>query len=195
MEKNGIRKKCEAVIIGGSAGSIEVLLKLAPALLPTLPFPIFIVLHRKYSIDSSLRDLIAHKTALPVKDIEDKDPVYSGTIYIAPADYHLLIEKDHQFSLDNSEKINFSRPSLDVAFESASEVYGAGLLGVLLSGANSDGTEGFRIIQSAGGTTIAQSPDSCPVPYMPQYAIDQGVTNEALPILGIAEYINSVSRF
>lgn len=193
MEKNGVKRKCEAVIIGGSAGSIEVLLKMAPALLPTLPFPIFIVLHRKYSIDSSLRDLIAHKTALPVKDIEDKDPVYSGTIYIAPADYHLLLEKDRQFSLDNSEKINFSRPSLDVAFESASEVYGAGLMGVLLSGANSDGTEGFRTIRSAGGVTVAQSPDSSPVPYMPQSAIDNAVVDYVFPILGIAEYINSVS--
>lgn len=193
MEKNGVKRKCEAVIIGGSAGSIEVLLKMVPALLPTLPFPIFIVLHRKYSIDSSLRDLIAHKTALPVKDIEDKDPVYSGTIYIAPADYHLLLEKDHQFSLDNSEKINFSRPSLDVAFESASEVYGAGLMGILLSGANSDGTAGFRIIQSAGGVTVAQSPDSSPVPYMPQSAIDSKAVDHVLSILGIAEYINSVS--
>lgn len=187
-----MKRKCEAVIIGGSAGSIEVLLKIAPALLPTLPFPIFIVLHRKYAIESSLRDLIAHKTALPVKDIEDKDPVYSGTIYIAPADYHLLIEMDHQFSLDNSEKINFSRPSLDVAFESASEVYGSGLVGVLLSGANSDGTEGFRSIRSAGGITVAQSPDSCPVPYMPQSAIDKAVVDRVLPILGIADYINSV---
>jgi two-component system chemotaxis response regulator CheB len=194
MEKNGLGSKCEAVIIGGSAGSIEILLKIAPALRHGLPFPIFIVLHRKYSVDSSLRDLIAHKTVVPVREIEDKDPIFPGTIYIAPADYHLLIEKDREFSLDSSEKVNFSRPSLDVAFESASEIYGAGLVGILLSGANADGTEGFRIIKEAGGITIAQSPDSCPVPYMPQFAIDHTDVDYILPVMGIADYINTTSQ-
>jgi two-component system chemotaxis response regulator CheB len=193
MEENGLRQKCEAFLIGGSAGSIEILLKIFPSLLPSLSFPIIVVLHRKYSIDSSLQDLIAHKTSIPVKEIEDKDPIFPGTIYLAPADYHLLIEKDRQFSLDSSEKINFSRPSLDVAFESASEVYGSALTALLLSGANSDGTAGLIAIKNSGGTIIAQNPETAPVPYMPQYAIQNSPIDFILSIDEISSYINSVS--
>ncbi|MGY0039472.1 chemotaxis protein CheB [Pedobacter sp. NJ-S-72] len=109
-------EKCEALIIGGSAGSLDVLLKVLPALDDTLSFPIIIVVHRKHGADSLLPELLSGRTDLIVKEIDEKEPIRAGTIYVAPSDYHTLIEKDKSFSLDYSEKINYSRPAIDATF-------------------------------------------------------------------------------
>jgi two-component system chemotaxis response regulator CheB len=111
------------VIIGGSAGSLEVVLNIIATVNNTASFAFVIVLHRKSSSDSSLVSLLADKTSWPVKEVDDKDPILPQHIYIAPGDYHLLIEKEHFFSLDVSEKINYSRPSIDASFDSAADVY------------------------------------------------------------------------
>lgn len=171
MAENKLINPCKAIVIGGSAGSIEVLLKLLPALPSTLSFVVIIVLHRKNSADSSLADLLSLKTASPIKEVEDKDPVVPGSMYLAPADYHLLIEKEQIFSLDDSEKVNYSRPSLDVTFESAADVFGHALVGILLSGANADGTAGLNAIKKAGGLIVAQKPETAQAGFMPQQAI------------------------
>lgn len=183
----------QLVMIGGSAGSIEVLFRLIPGLSNTLPFPVVIVLHRKISNDSILTSLLASKTRLKVKEIEEKDHLKAGTIYIAPGDYHLLFEKDHTLSLDYSEKINFSRPSIDVAYQSAADVYGANLTCILLSGANADGTDGFRYVKSKGGTTIAQLPETAEVAFMPEQAILKNVVDHVLGIDAIAAYVNDLA--
>lgn len=171
MEKDKLNKGCEVLVIGGSAGSIDALLQLFPALPGSLSFAMIIVLHRKNTADSTLTEILAARTRLPVNEVDDKDPVLPGHIYLAPADYHLLIEQTSLFSLDDSEKVNYSRPSLDVTFESAADIYGPSLVGVLLSGANSDGTQGLAAIKKAGGIIIAQKPESAKVAYMPQQAI------------------------
>jgi len=171
MEKDKLNKRCEVLVIGGSAGSIDALLQLFPTLPGSLSFAMIIVLHRKNSADSTLTDILAARTRLPVNEVDDKDPVLPGHIYLAPADYHLLIERTRLFSLDDSEKVNYSRPSLDVTFESAADSYGPSLVGVLLSGANADGTQGLAAIKKAGGVIIAQKPESAKVAYMPQQAI------------------------
>ncbi|GAB2763384.1 chemotaxis protein CheB [Rhabdobacter roseus] len=192
MEENRLTPPCRAVVVGGSSGSIEVLLHLLPALAPRVPLVMIIVLHRKNSSDSTLLDILALKSALPLREVEDKDPIQPGNIYLAPADYHLLLEKQQLFSLDDSEKVNFSRPSLDVTFESAAEVYGPALVGILLSGANSDGTNGLTAIKKAGGVTVAQLPETAQAGYMPQYAILHTVVDHILDVAGLIRFLNSL---
>ena len=126
--------------------------------------------------------------------MDDKDPILPGHIYLAPADYHLLIETDHQFSLDDSEKVNYSRPSLDVTFESAADVYGPSLVGVLLSGANADGTQGLTAIKKAGGVIIAQKPESAKVAFMPQQAILHTDIDFVFDVAELAAFIQSINR-
>lgn len=185
-------KNCEALIIGGSAGSLEVLLKILPDFDPLLSFPIIIILHRKSGKDSILIDLLAAKTKLLVKEIEEKEKIMHGTLYIAPPNYHVLIENSKTFSLDASEKINFSRPSIDVTFESAAEVYNENLVGLLLSGANGDGTKGLRMIKLNGGKAICQNPTTAVVSYMPEYALDNVKIDAVLDPAEMADYINKL---
>ena len=162
------------VAIGGSAGSLDVIFKIVEALPQQLNASFIIVIHRKSSPDSILVNLLSTKTSLPVKEVEDKEALLPGRIYIAAPDYHLLIEDEHSFSLDSSEKINYSRPSIDVSFESVAGVFGKAVVGVLLSGASVDGAKGLQNIKSAGGYTIAQDPASADMGYMPQQAISFG---------------------
>ena len=161
------------LIIGGSAGSLSRVLRLLPHLTKELNITVILIFHRKEAEDSTLKDIVMHKSGLTVKEVEDKDPILKHHIYIAPADYHLLIEKDLTFSLDFSEKINFSRPSIDVTFESAADAFGESVIGLLLSGANADGVNGLQAIQERGGRIAVQDPKSAEVPYMPQQAVDK----------------------
>jgi two-component system, chemotaxis family, protein-glutamate methylesterase/glutaminase len=170
------------VMLGGSTGSIDVLTQLLPALPTPLPYVLVLVLHRKNTSDSNLAQLFSLKTQLLVREVEDKDTIRLGTIYLAPADYHLLFESDGTFALDDSEKINFSRPSIDVTFEAAADVFGTAVVGILLSGANADGVAGLRAIQQAGGLTIAQQPETALVAYMPQQAIQAGVAQKIMTV-------------
>ncbi len=185
---------CEALIIGGSAGSLEVLLTILPDLNSSLTFPVVIVLHRKPGKESLLVDLLGTKTKLKVKEIEEKEKLRPAVIYIAPPSYHLLIEKDKTFSLDASEKINFSRPSVDVTFESASQVYGENVVCLLLSGANNDGTKGLKIVERNGGKVIIQNPASAVTPFMPEHALANVAVNEILDPEKMANYINKLAR-
>lgn len=193
MEEDHLNHTCAFLLIGGSAGSLEVLFKLLPLLRADLPFPIALVLHRRSSADSSLSELLASKTLNPTQEVEDKEPITSGTIYLAPADYHLLIEHDHTFSLDYSEKINFSRPSIDVTFESAAEIYGPRLVGILLSGANEDGTRGLTAVKRAGGIAAVQNPDTAQMPFMPHYALTHLPVDYVFDTIQMAAFINSLA--
>ncbi|MFZ0596420.1 MAG: chemotaxis protein CheB, partial [Flavobacterium sp.] len=152
MEEDKIISGCKVVIIGGSAGSLNALMQILPELPDLNGFAIVIVVHRKSTDDQTLEDLISLKSSIPFKIIEDKVPLVPGFVYVAPSNYHLLFEKNKTLSLDISEKINYSRPSIDVSFESAAEIYGNSLVGILLSGSNSDGTQGLKAIKAAGGT-------------------------------------------
>jgi len=178
------------LVIGGSAGSLEVLLEVLPLLNTNLLFPVVLILHRRATQENTLIRLLASKTKLPVKEAEEKEVMQKGHIYIAPADYHLLIEKDHTFSLDCSEKINYSRPSIDVTFESAAEVMGEKLIAVLLSGANADGTNGLRAVKQYGGMTVVQDPDNAEVAYMPKSAIDAQLADHVLTAKQLIDFIN-----
>lgn len=184
--------KCGAIVIGGSAGSLDVLLEVFPALKADLNIPIIIVVHRKGSSESLLTDLLQSRTALKVLEAEEKSLLEGGKVYIAPADYHLLVEDDHTISLDYSEKINYSRPSIDVTFQSAAEVFKGDLVCVLLSGSNADGVEGLKIVNNFGGRVVIQNPNTAIMPYMPQQASIAVKPNLVLDSFEMAEFINGL---
>jgi two-component system chemotaxis response regulator CheB len=188
MEENLLTSKL--IIIGGSAGSLQVLIYILRHLRPDCRVPIVIVMHRSTGNESTLADVLSNVSKLEVKEAEDKETIKGGIIYLAPADYHLLIEKNGSFSLDDSEKVQFSRPSIDVAFQSAADAYGKSLLGILLSGANNDGADGFAEIRRGGGVLIVQDPNKATATAMPQSAIDRGLADYILDEKGIADWIN-----
>lgn len=194
MEENKRIKDCKVVIIGGSAGSLQALLQILPFIENAVSFAIVIVVHRKNSDEQTLEDLIALKSKIKVKEVEDKVPLKPGFIYIAPSNYHLLFEKDETLSLDTSEKINYSRPSIDVAFESAAEIYGSHLIGILLSGSNSDGTVGMKAVKEAGGITVVQNPLSAEMSFMPNNAILHVAPDFILKTEEILEFIKEINQ-
>jgi two-component system chemotaxis response regulator CheB len=166
-------RRAKLIIIAGSAGSLQVILGIISTIGRDLPLSVVIVIHRTVVFESGLEDLLSGRTRATFREVEEKDPILPGIIYLAPADYHLLIEEDHTFSLDYSEKVNFSRPSIDVTFRCAADVYGRKLVCVLLSGGNADGVDGMEYAKEKGGVLVVQDPATADVPYMPQHAIDR----------------------
>ncbi len=160
------------VVIGGSAGSLPILLFLLHNIPAGFTIPVVVVLHRLKNVTSELDKIVDFsKNGLQIREPEDKEPIKPGYVYFAPANYHLLVETDKTFSLDYSEPVQYSRPSIDVSFESISVVYGAGATGILLSGANEDGAAGLKEISERGGTAIVQHPETSEYPTMPRAAI------------------------
>jgi len=160
-----------AIVIGGSAGSIDVLGQLLPQLEPRLATPVIVVLHLPREQPSLLCEIFAPRCALQVREAQDKEPLAAGCIYFAPPDYHLLVDAGPVLALSVDPPVHFSRPSIDVLFESAADAFGAQLTALLLSGANADGAQGLVAVQRAGGTTIVQSPDSSYARAMPDAAL------------------------
>jgi two-component system chemotaxis response regulator CheB len=194
MEESKIISDCKVIIIGGSAGSLVALMQILPELPQINYFSIVIVLHRKSTDQETLEDLIKLKSTTKVKTVEDKVPLLPGFIYVAPSNYHLLFEKNNTISLDTSEKINYSRPSIDVSFESAAEIYKNQLVGILLSGSNSDGTKGLMAIQRLGGVVVIQDPISAEMPFMPNNAIQNTTPDFILDIPEIIRFIQSIGN-
>ncbi|MFO0847564.1 MAG: chemotaxis protein CheB [Gemmataceae bacterium] len=161
----------EAVVIGASAGALDALSAILPALPDRYPLPVFVVVHLPADKKSVMADLFRAKCRVAVKEAEDKEPVAAGTVYFAPPDYHLLVEPDRRLSLSNEEPVLYSRPSIDVLFESAADAYGAGLVGVVLTGASADGARGLKAVCEAGGTPVVQDPATAHSVAMPQAAI------------------------
>lgn len=182
----------EAIVIGGSAGALDALIAILPGLPAGYPIPIAVVLHVRPEGAPLLVPVLASRCALAIKEAEDKEPFAPGTLYIAPANYHLLVERDRWFSLSVDEHVHFSRPSIDVLFESAADAFGAGLLGVLLTGANEDGARGLAAIRTAGGTTLVQSPDTAQARTMPEAALRLHRPDEVLPVAEIGAYLARV---
>jgi len=157
-------KKYELVAIGGSAGSFHVILQLVSQLSEGFDLPVLIITHRSRGKDYQFINIL--------NEAEEKELILSGYIYVCPPDYHLLIEKDKTLSLDYSEKVNHSRPSIDVTFECVADIYKEKAIAILLSGANGDGAEGLHRIHKKGGVTIVQNPKNAEVPVMPQRALE-----------------------
>ena len=175
-----------AIVIGASAGGVEAIGTLLSALPGALQAPVFIVLHLPRERPSLLATIFQLKCALPVKEASDKEPVAPGTVYLAPPDYHLLVDEGPLTALSADEPVHYSRPSIDVLFESAADVYRAGLLGVVLTGGNQDGAAGLAAVIAAGGHGVVQLPESAQVPYMPAAALQRNPSSRVLLLGDIA---------
>ena len=193
MAQEQIENK-KLIIIGGSSGALDALLLMLPTF--TLPFnlPIIIILHRSNHADNGLVDLLASKTALQVKEADEKDLLKPGWIYVSPPDYHLLTEDDGTLSLDASEKVNYCRPSIDVTFVAAAEVYKHNLAAMLLSGANADGAAGLREIKKMGGYCLVQNPAEAMVDYMPRQALQLMEPDRIIDAAGAGRLLNALAK-
>ena len=161
----------KAIVIGTSYGGLEALQVILPKLGSDFPLPVIVVLHiGDHNNDVFIRHLNSI-CSLDVKEAESNEPIVPGVVYFAPPNYHLLVDDSFAFALSAEKKHNFSRPSIDVLFESAAWVYTSGLIGVILSGANSDGANGLKTIKGFGGATIVQNPCSSVAPAMPRAAL------------------------
>lgn len=179
----------EIIVIGGSAGAIDALSKILRELPAGFAIPIAVVVHLPPGRPSALAEVLASKGVLSVREADDKEPIQPGNVYVASPGYHLLVEREGWFSLSVDELVHFSRPSIDVLFESAAEARTTGAVGVLLSGANEDGALGLKRIREAGGTTVAQAPATALVPAMPEAAIAMNAATHVLPLDEIGTFL------
>lgn len=183
----------DAIVVGTSAGGVEALSCVLPALPATYRGSVFVVLHVPRGRPSLLVDLFAPKCALAVREAEDKEPVAPGTIYFAPPDYHLLIDRGPVLSLSVDDPVHFSRPSIDALFESAADEYGSRLLGVVLTGASRDGAAGLDAVHRAGGITCVQEPTTAQVPLMAEAAMLQTTVDYVLPLASLADLLGTAT--
>lgn len=183
-----------AIVIGGSSGAIEALLVMVPALPATLRAAVLVVMHMPRDSRNRLVEVFRPHSALPVQEAQDREPVRPGTVYFAPPDYHLLLDHGPRIALSVDAPVHYSRPSIDVLFESAADLYGDQLVAILLSGANEDGARGAQAVHAAGGLVIVQEPASAPVSAMPLAALARFDAHHVLPPKGIAALIADLHR-
>lgn len=184
----------EAIVIGVSAGGMNALGTILSCLPIDFALPIIIVQHMDPESRDYLPDHLDRKCNISVKEAEEKERIVKGVAYIAPPNYHLLLEEDRTFSLSADELVNYSRPSIDVMFESAADVYGRRLVGVVLTGANADGSEGLKKIKRAGGLAIVQDPTTAHVDIMPKAAIAASKVDHVLALEEIADLFKKLSN-
>ena len=178
------------IVVGVSAGGLHALRTLVAALPAGFEIPLAVVQHR--SRDSELLcELLQECAPLEVSEVNDKQPILPGNVYVGPPDYHLLVEDGH-FALSTDEPVRFSRPSIDVMFRSAADTYGADLVGVVLTGANADGARGLRAIVDRGGYAVVQDPATAEVAVMPEQALKAVPTACVLPLEGIGPHLAAI---
>jgi len=183
-------RNIEAIVIGGSAGALEALLALVPALPEELLCPIIIVLHLPPTQPSLVAEILSRIGTRVAYEAEDKMPLCNQTIYVAPPNYHLLIERSRSLSLSIDEPVHHSRPAIDVLFETAAAAYGTAVAGLVLSGASLDGAEGLRQIQQAGGVVIVQDPATASSSMMPEAAIRRvGPSAHVVPLAELGGFL------
>ncbi|MET0210739.1 MAG: chemotaxis protein CheB [Burkholderiaceae bacterium] len=191
--------RVDAVVIGGSAGAVHGLDALLPALPQPLAVPVFVVLHQprdRGMAPNIFVRLFESRIAARLREPDDKEPVVPGTVYFAPADYHLLVDRERDgtawISLAADEPLHFCRPSIDVLFDSAVRAYGPRLAAVLLSGANEDGADGLAAVHAAGGLAAVQQPGEALAAEMPQAALDRAEPDAVLPLAGLARWLRTL---
>ena len=183
-----------AIVVGGSSGGIEALNTLLPALPVTLRASVLIVLHMPRDPRSRLLEIFRSRCPLPLREAQDQDTLVPGTVYFSPPDYHLLLDQGPRAALSVEAPVHYSRPSIDVLFESAADLFADELVGILLSGANEDGARGMQAIHAAGGLVVVQDPASAPVATMPRAALARVGAHHVLPPTGIAALIVDLHR-
>lgn len=186
--------KFDIVVIGTSAGGLSALESILKTLNGGLNAPIAIVQHLSPDSGDSILNLLNSYTSMDVTEPVDKELLLKDRIYLAPPDYHLMIESDRSFCVNMGPKENYCRPSIDALFETAAEVYLNKTLGILLTGANKDGTNGLKTIKKFGGITIAQDPKEAQIATMPQSAIEEGVVDYIFTLDEIGSMLNRVLK-
>jgi len=182
-------KKYRAIVIGGSSGGMSALRTLLSALPGDFPLPIIIVQHVGPDSGTLWISNLDKASKLKVKEADEKEKIEKGTVYTAPANYHLLIEKDCTFSLSADKRVSYARPSIDILFDSAAQAYGSGLIGVILTGSNHDGTAGLKKVKQRGGLSIVQDPDTAESSYMPASAMANVEVDYVLPLERLGELL------
>jgi len=184
-----VSRQFDLIVIGGSAGAIEVLGQVLAQLTTRFTPAVAIVIHLPPEGPNVLHEILAGPASPPMKLAEDKEPIRPGTIYFAPPDYHLLVESGRTFALSQDERVHFSRPAVDVLFESAAAAYGDRLMGIILSGANADGAAGLKAVASAGGMTVVQALESAEMIAMPVAAIEAAPDSIEVNVSALAELL------
>ena len=186
------RPRPAAVVVGASAGAVEALSAVPPALPANYPLPVLVVVHLPPDKPSAMAELFRMKCAVAVREADDKEPVAPGTVYFAPPDYHLLVGRNGELSLSSEEPVHFSRPSIDVLFESAAAAYGPAVVGVVLTGANADGAAGLRAVRAAGGAAVVQDPAGAQAAAMPRAALAACPDARVLTLAQIATHLREL---
>lgn len=181
--------KYKAIVIGVSAGGMAALGKILPRLPKDYPLPLIIVQHISPQSDNFMIRHFDRQCQIKVKEADEKEEIRPGTAYFAPPNYHLLVETDFTFSLSVEERVNFSRPSIDVLFESASDAWCSQLVGIILTGASSDGSKGLKKIKDCGGLTIVQDPKEAEISVMPESAIKLTKVDKILKLDDLAAFL------
>jgi two-component system chemotaxis response regulator CheB len=182
--------KYKAMVIGGSAGSFRVIIQLLEVFSGDIAMPVFLCLHRLKQVRKGFEETLARISPIPLTEPSDKEKIRMGSLYLAPANYHMLIENDKMIALSIDDPIQYSRPSIDICFATAAEVYQDGLLAVLLSGANQDGTEGIAAVKEHGGYVVVQDPDDCEIATMCESAIKLTIPDQILTVKEIVEFVS-----
>lgn len=181
--------RAKVVVVGGSAGSFQVVAHILQSLPAGYPLPILLCLHRLKHVRSGFVEALSLRSALPVVEPYDKDRIQAGRAYLAPANYHMYVELGNRIQLTTEEPVNHSRPAIDLTFCSVARAYRDGVVGVVLSGANRDGAKGLKRVRLLGGTTIVQDPASCEVRTMPAACLAATEVHMQLTPTGIIEYL------
>lgn len=179
--------------MGVSAGGFQALSTIFQCLKSDFTYPIIVVQHQSPTSDDFLVNYLNEQCRLKVKQADEKESILAGLIYFAPPNYHLMVETDKTFSLSIDPPVHFARPAIDVLFETAADVYGSKLVGVILTGANADGSRGLKKINEFGGLTIVQDPETAEAGHMPKAAIAATKIDHVMPLKEIGKFISRLS--
>jgi two-component system, chemotaxis family, protein-glutamate methylesterase/glutaminase len=194
MKQKTIQKRYDIVVMGVSSGGMAALSTIIPMLSKDFVLPVVIVQHQHPHADDFLVRYLNEKCELSVKLAEEKESIEPATVYLAPPNYHLLIEQDRTFSLSIAARVNYARPSVDVLFETAADAFGANTIGIILTGANNDGSQGLKMVHDCGGLAIVQDPATAEATEMPRAAIAATNVDHIVPLAEIGHILNSLSK-
>jgi two-component system, chemotaxis family, protein-glutamate methylesterase/glutaminase len=194
MNKFNLNNNYKAVVIGGSAGSFQGVVKILSQLPKGFPLPIIMCLHRLKHVRNGFVEALSIKSVVQVTEPNDKETIKRGGVYLAPANYHMSVELGHYFALSTEEMVNNSRPAIDITLSTCAFVYKERLVGILLSGANKDGALGMKAIHDRGGLTIVQEPSECMIDTMPRAAQATTKINYTLKVDQIVEFLKELDK-
>jgi len=192
MGKFSLNNSYKAIVIGGSAGSFQGVVKILSHLPPKFPLPIILCLHRLKHVRHGFVEALSIKSVIQVTEPYDKESIKKGGVYLAPANYHMSVELGNYFALSTEEMVNNSRPAIDITLGTCAYVYKEKLIGILLSGANRDGAMGMKAIKDRKGLTIVQEPSECMIETMPKAALSVTEIDYILKVDQIIEFLQEL---